>query len=253
MTAAPSKPRTLRFHLTSLVFVSVVPLLIFAVIIAALLEKQQHTSLERSFRDTVRALTVAVDHELTSSISVLQALATSEHLDTGDLKLFYREAQRVVATRPGWITINLTDVSGQQLINVYRPFGAQLPSIGHLEDVRHTLDTGEPAISNLFTGLVLKVPTVGLTVPVRRRGTLKYALGARLDVGNLSLLLSEGKLPPDWVAMIFDRQGTILARTRGIEQWLGKPAPAAFVTQSRQSEEGANRAVTKDGVAVYGA
>jgi len=228
-------------------------LLIFAVIIAALLEKQQQTSLERSFRDTVRALTVAVDHELTSSISALQALATSEHLDTGDLKLFYREAQRVVATHPGWITINLTDLSGQQLINVYRPFGAQLPSIGHLEDVRHTLDTGEPAISNLFTGLVLKVPTVGLTVPVRRRGTLKYALGARLDVGNLSLLLSEGKLPPDWVAMIFDRQGTILARTRGIEQWLGKPAPAAFVTQSRQSEEGANRAVTKDGVAVYGA
>ena len=53
--------------------------------------------------------------------------------------------------------------------------------------------------------------------------------------------------------MIFDRQGTILARTRGIEQWLGQPAPAAFVTQSRQSEEGANRAVTKDGVAVYGA
>ena len=126
----------------------------------------------------------------------------------------------MVATRPGWITINLTDVSGQQLINVYRPFGAQLPSIGHLEDVRHTLDTGEPAISNLFTGLVLKVPTVGFTVPVRRRGTLKYALGARLDVGTLSLLLSEGQLPPDWVAMIFDRQGTILARTRGIEQCL---------------------------------
>jgi PAS domain S-box-containing protein len=253
VTAAPSTPRTLRFHLTSLVFVSVVPLLIFAVIIAAILEKQQRTSLEHSFRDTVRALTVALDHELTSSILTLQALATSEHLDTGDLKLFYREAQRVVATRPGWITINLTDPSGQQLINVYRPFGAQLPSIGHLEDVRHTLDTGEPAISNLFTGLVLNVPTVGFTVPVRRRGTLKYVLGARLDVGNLSLLLSEGKLPPDWVAMIFDRQGTILARTRGIEQWLGKPAPAAFVTHSRQSEEGATRAVTNDGVAVYGA
>jgi len=135
VTSAPSKPRTLRFHLTSLVCVSVVPLLIFAVIIAALLEKQQRTSLDRSFRDTVRALTVAVDHELTSSI-------------------------------------------------------------GHLEDVRHTLDTDEPAISNLFTGLVLKVPTVGFTVPVRRRGILQYALGARLDVGKLSLLLSEGQLPP---------------------------------------------------------
>jgi PAS domain S-box-containing protein len=253
VTATSSKPRTLRFHLISLVFVSVVPLLIFAVIIAALVEKQQRTSLERSFRDTVLALTVAVDHELTSSISALQALATSEHLDTGDLKLFYREAQRVVATHPGWFTINLTDRSGQQLINTYRPFGAQLPSIGHLEDVRHTLDTGEPAISNLFSGLVLKVPTVGFTVPVRRRGTLKYALGARLDVGNLSLLLSEGNLPPDLVATITDRNGIIIARTRGIEAYLGKPAGPEFVTRSRQSDEGSFRGVTRDGIPVYAA
>jgi PAS domain S-box-containing protein len=237
--------------LTSLVFVSVVPLLIFAIIIAALLEKQQRSFLERSFRDTVRALTVAVDHELTSSVSALRALATSEHLDTGDLKLFYKEAQRVVVTHPGWVTINLTDLSGQQLINVYRPFGAQLPSIGHLEDVRRTLDTGEPAISNLFTGLVLKVPTVGLTVPVRRGGRLKYVLGARLDVGKLSRLLSEGKLPPDWVATIIDRKGITIARTRGIETFLGKPATAEFVARSHQSDEGSFRDVTAEGIPVY--
>ncbi|HXH07943.1 MAG TPA: PAS domain S-box protein [Vicinamibacterales bacterium] len=230
-----------------------VPLFVFAVIIAALLEKQQRASLEASFRDTVRALTVAVDHELTSSISALQALATSEHLDTGDLTLFYKEAQRVVVTHPGWVTINLTDPSGQQLINVYRPFGTELPSIGHLEDVRRTLDTGEPAISNLFTGLVLKVPTVGFTVPVRRRGTLTYVLGARLDVGKLSLLLSEGKLPPDWVATIIDRKGIIIARTRGIDRFLGEPATSEFVSRSRQSDEGSFRDVTREGIPVYAA
>lgn len=253
MSAASSRPRSLRFHLASLILVSVVPLLVFAIITATLLEKQQRASLEASFRDTVRALTVAVDHELTSSVLALQALATSEHLDTGDLKHFYREAQRVVATHPGWITVNLSDLSGQQLINVYRPFGAPLPSIGHLEDVRHTLDTGEPAISNLFTGLVLKVPTVGFTVPVRRGGKLQYVLGARLDVGKLSLLLSEGKLPQDWVATIIDRKGVIIARTRGIDRFLGQPATSEFVARSRQSDEGSFRDVTKEGIAIYGA
>lgn len=245
--------RTLRSHLTLLVLVSVVPLLIFAVIMAALLEKQQRASLERSFRDTARALAVAVDRELTSSILALEALATSQRLDTGDREPFYREARRVVATHPGWLTINLTDPSGRQLLNLYEPFGASLPSIGHLEDVRQTLNTGRPAISNLFVGLVLKVPTVGVTVPVKRGGTLKYVLGARLAVAGLSRLLSEGKLPEDWVATIIDRKGIIVARTRGIEGLLAKPATPEFVAQSRLSEDGSFRDVTQDGTPVYGA
>jgi PAS domain S-box-containing protein len=226
-------------------------LLIFAVIIAALLERQQRAALERSFRDTARALAVAVDRELTSTILALEALATSEHLDTGDLRLFYREAQRVVATHPGWLTINLADPSGRQLLNLYRPFGAPLPSIGNLEDVRQTLDTGRPAVSNLFVGLVLKVPTVGMTVPVKRSERLKYVLGARLDVAGLSRLLSEGKLPPDWVAAIIDRKGIIIAETRGIETLLGTPATPEFVARSRQSDEGSFRDVTRNGTPVY--
>lgn len=251
MSPARLSPRTLRSHLTLLVLVSVVPLLIFAVIIAALLEKQQRASLERSFRDTARALTVAVDHELASSILALEALATSQRLDTGDLEPFYREAQRVMATHPGWLTINLTDPSGRQLINLYAPFGAPLPSIGNLEDVRQTLDTGQPAISNLFVGLVLKRATVGMTVPVKRSGTLKYVLGARLDVAGLSRLLSEGELPPDWVATIIDRNGIVIARTRGIETLLATPATPEFVARSRQSDAGSFRDVTRDGMPVY--
>ena len=69
----------------ALVVVSSVPLLIFAVIVIVLFERQQRASLERGFRDTTRSLTVAVDRELASSISTLEALATSEHLDAGDL------------------------------------------------------------------------------------------------------------------------------------------------------------------------
>ena len=245
------RARTLRSHLTILVLVSVVPLLIFAVIMAALLEKQQRASLERSFRDTTRALAVAVDRELTWSIRALEALGASQYLDTGDLEPFYREAQRVVATHPGWLTINLTDPSGRQLINLSRPFGAPLPSTGNLEDVRQTLDTGQPAISNLFVGLVLKTPTVGVTVPVKRNGRLKYVLGTRLDVAGLSRLLSEGQLPPDWVAGIIDRKGIIIARTRGIETLLGAPAPPEFVARSRQSDESWALGVTMDGIAVY--
>src|SRR2546430_4849416 len=253
MGKLPSRPRTLRSHLTLLVFAAVVPVLVLAIVMAALLERQQRASVERGLRDTARALTVAVDRELSSSLSTMHALATSEHLDTGDLRRFYADAQRVLATHPGWITINLLDLSGQQLVNLLRPFGAPLPSSGDLEVVRRTLGTGQPAISDLFVGPVLKAPIVAMTVPVNRGGALKYALGVGLDVASLSRLLSEGRLPPDWVATLIDRKGIIVARTRGIEGLLGKPATPEFVAQSRQSEDGSFRDVTKDGIPVYAA
>jgi hypothetical protein len=69
------------------VLTSTVPLLIFAAVMTTLFERQQRASVERGLRDTARALTVAVDHELFASISVLQALAASEPLETGNLSL----------------------------------------------------------------------------------------------------------------------------------------------------------------------
>lgn len=251
MTASAARARPLRFHLTSLVLVSVVPLLIFAVVVAALIEKDQRAALERSVLDTTRAIVVGVDRELTSSISLLQALATSEHLDAGDLRLFYHEAKRVAATHPDWLTINLSDPSGRQLFNLNRPFGDVLPSIGHLEDVRRTLATEEPAVSNLFSGLVLKVPTVGFTVPVKRNGLLRYVLGARLDVRGLSALLSQGKLPPTWTAEIIDRNGVIIARTRDIETLLGRRGSPEITAGSRESREGSMGPVSMDGAQAY--
>jgi hypothetical protein len=63
------RPRTLRGHLTALAVASTVPLLIFAAVVAVLLE--------RGLEDTARALSVAVDHELVASISTRQPLAGS--------------------------------------------------------------------------------------------------------------------------------------------------------------------------------
>jgi signal transduction histidine kinase len=245
--------RPIRFHLMGLVFAAVIPVLLFGVIVAVLFERQHRASLEQSLRDTARALTVAVDHELISSLSTLQALTTSEHLDSGDLRRFYESAQRVLHAHRGWRTINLFNRAGQHLISLLRPFGTILPSTEIRAVVRQTLDTGEPAVSDLFVGSVAQAQTVAVAVPVIRGGTLIYVLEAGLDLAALSRLLFEGKLPPDWVATIIDRHGIIVARTWGIEQWLGKPAPPEFVAQSRHVEEGSFSDVTRDGIPVYAA
>ena len=98
----PRRSRSLRTHLGILVAACMVPLLIFAVIMMVLLEKQKRESVERGLRDTARALSVAVDNQLIASVSTLQALAAFDHPDAMDLERFHVQAQRVLATQPGW-------------------------------------------------------------------------------------------------------------------------------------------------------
>ena len=70
--------RPIWFHLMGLVLASVIPILLFGIIVAVLFERQHRASLERSPRDTARALIGPVDHELISSLFItLQALVTS--------------------------------------------------------------------------------------------------------------------------------------------------------------------------------
>ena len=115
--------------------------------------------------------------------------------------------------------------------------------------VSQALDTNVIVISNLFVSPVLNVPVVGVSVPLVRHGIVRYVLGARLDVAALGRVLSEGKLPAEWIGTIIDREGTIVARTRGIEELLGHPAAPEVVAQSRLSEEGSLDAMSLDGIA----
>jgi PAS domain S-box-containing protein len=252
---ALGKPRSIRSRLITLVFASLLPVLVFAAVMLVLVERQQRTLLERSYRETARALTVAVDRELMSSVFALEALATSHHLDGGDLRSFYDQAQRMVGALRGWRTITLYDDSGQlQLLDLLRPYGIPLPIAAEVPAIRRVLDTNAAAISDLFGGPVSSKALVAVAVPVIRGGRLRYVLGARIRVQRLSRVLSEVLLPPDSVATVIDRQGIIVARTRRIDELLGKSATPKFVTLSRSAPpDGSFQDVTLDGVFVYSA
>ena len=117
----------------------------------------------------------------------------------------------------------------------------------------HTLAESVLELSDLFVGRLTNRPIVSVVVPVFHERAPKYALAAIVPAASLLEVLQEQQLPSDWVATIIDRQGTIVARTRAMEQWLGKPAPPAFVARSRGADSGSFRDTTRDGVPVYGA
>jgi PAS domain S-box-containing protein len=216
--------------LITLVVVAVVPMLLFAFSMVALFGRLERRATERGLQDVSRALTLAVDRELETSLRALEALAASLELDAADLGGFYEHLQRVVPTQPRWRAVLLTDANGAIQLVSTQPLGSTAGrSIGDREYFKELVATRRP----VFSGLILErapqpEPVIMMVVPVIRDGALRYVLGAALDMNALSGFMAKQTLPADWTATILDKNGTVLARSREPEAWFGREASPAL-------------------------
>ena len=242
---------SIRSRLALLVTACVLPALLMAV---ALINADYQHQREQMLRDAIgtgRAMSFAVDSDLASVVSALRALATSPNLTRGDLPAFHRQAREVLETQKQNINnILLTDAAGQQHLNTARPYGTALPMSGNLSHVRRVFDTGEADISDLFVGAVVKTPIVSIAVPVRRGDTIIYSMAATISPQRLLAMLARQQLPPDWIGVIVDGSGTILARTRDMERFAGTKATPALLERLQASAEGSLETESVEGIPV---
>lgn len=229
---------------------SIVP----AAVLAGLLIGYDYYSRERErlVRDsiaTARALATALDMEFMGAKRALYTLASSTQLSSGELSAFHGQAQAALKDQT-FTNIVLLDASGRQLVNTARPYGEPLPAQGNPLQLLHTFETGEAVVTDLFTGPVLRRHILAIGVPVRRDGKTRYSLSAGIDPQILSSLLTRQRLPPGWIAAIFDTQGTIVARTHDAERFVGQTGAPDLVQRMREADEGAIEAHTLEGVAM---
>jgi signal transduction histidine kinase len=258
----------LRWHLAILVLAAVVPLLIFTAILVQQHFEDARGLLQRGMRDTVRALSTAVDGEVKASWAVLETLAASPLVEFGDLRRSHELSARAVEGRQGaWVV--LFDRSGQQLVNSSRPFGAPLPNpfrdarppsddprypalpLGGAEPVRKVFQTGRRVVSDLFVALDSGQPIIAVVVPVTRGGQVVYALEMSLDPGVFQRLLLDQRPSAGSVETVLDGRGLVIARTVDSVGRLGRPLGADMAAQLRGSDEGLGEGHTWEGVAVY--
>src|SRR5262249_16537569 len=140
----------------------------------------------RSLTATARALSLAVDGELTAAVTALEGLATSSDLDTGNFRAFHAQATALRQQRPGWTTIALDDPDGTEILNVLRPLGPRLALTGKdPEDIRRVAATGQPVIGDAFVGPLSGLWVIGIHVPVVRGGTVRYVLSTTIHTHDL--------------------------------------------------------------------
>lgn len=214
--------------------------------------QREYANVGRTTIDTARALMQTVDRELSSSEGVLQALATSPYLASGDLAAFYDQAQATLNHRDG-NNFMLSDASGQQLINTYRPFGTALPRHANPNQLRRVFDSGESSISDLYIGGVTRRPIISIDFPVWRGNKVVYDLSMGFSPDRLGEILKRQRLPADWLAGILDSNGVIVARTHDAERFVGQKGSGVLMKRMLEASEGSFESISLDGVPVISA
>jgi diguanylate cyclase (GGDEF)-like protein len=248
---APMKPGripTIRSSLVVLVVACVIPALLMASALITYNYQRERARLVRDSIATARAMTSAMDRELAGVQSTLSALATSPSLSSNDFRAFYDQAKEVLPTLIA-NNIVLIDANGQHQINTLRPYGEALPS-STSPQLRRIFETGSPVTTDLFPGPVIGRPLLAIGVPVRRRNAIVYSLDAGIVPERLSGILTQQRLPPNWIAAIFDSTGTTVSRTHEMNRFLGKKGSPALVKRMSEVAEDSIVVTSLEGIPV---
>jgi PAS domain S-box-containing protein len=257
----------LRTQLILLVLAAVIPLLSFTGLVIYQDIGEQREILGRGMRNTVRALSLALDGEVKAVRSILETLAVSPSLAADEYGSFHAQSTRAIAGLEGAYII-LFDKTGQQLVNTRFTFGDALPNpllqakppaadrrfpllpVGGDAIVREILTTRRPVVSDLFVALSTGRPTIGIGIPIMRGEAPHYVLQVAIEPEPLLRLLRAHRLPEDSVASLLDRNGAIIARTFDAEGRLGDRLAPKLAAQAATAAEGAAAGRTKEGLQV---
>ena len=245
---------SLRARLILLVIASLVPLLGFSL-------GREYLEYEAEFNHTrqrtlvlARGMARTIEQEIHAHIVVLEALAQSTSLRSGDFEWFRTRAEAVVAQQfPGSNIIVLRE-DGQQLMNTIVPRDAPLPVRPDLTTVRQVFATGEPAVSDLYRGAVGPRPVVAIDVPVKRGdGSVVYVLSINPHLETFAEVIRRARPAESWVASVFDRQGVNVARTLNPERYVGQKAGDVLLGRMQAEREGISVNVSREGIPLLSA
>lgn len=249
-TARICRPASIQFWLASLVLACVVPVWIAAGFLIRFDYLSKRALTEQRMLETSRALTLVLDRDLANMQASLTDLATTSSFANGDLPAAYARAQLVVNSQPG-ADIILSDATGQELINTFRPFGSPLPKRGSLEGVNEVFTTGRPVIANVYKGASTEQLKVSVDVPVFRDGKVVYDLAMAVPPDRFSAIFAQQHLPPEWVGSIFDSHRIMVSRTRAAEQLAGHLAGLGIRKRMDDVAEGTAEVVNLEGVPMF--
>jgi two-component sensor histidine kinase len=242
--------KSIPLRLGLLVAGVVLPLTIFAAVLVYYnYEANRRTAYDRILQ-IARGVATNIDAEFRAAIASLEVLALSEALERDDLAAFRQQAEHFVKSHFPQSAVVVSDASGQQLLNTAVPAGTPLPRYTRMADLRRVFEEHNPQISGLLFGTVVHRNIVAVDVPVWRDGKVVYDLAASLPLSNFTAMIMRQRAKPDWTIAVFDREGTVIARSRDNERFVGRSASPSLYPVLMNEFEGTLDTTTFDGTVV---
>jgi signal transduction histidine kinase len=239
---------SVRTYVVGLIVVVLLPLIAFSGFLVIRSAEHEQDIMASFVRDRTRATASAIESELSAWRARLFIVASEVNREPTSLVTF---RERAAEDFPG-MTVILTDLSGQEVVNTEVAFGTALPMSADTETLRRVSATRSPDVADMTIDPVTQRPAATISVPVMVNGALTYVLS--LDVlPTLSDLLTQLDLPPGWIATIADRTGITIGRNHDADRYVGQAGRPLFIKQIHTAEDGWFPGVSREGVPLYNA
>lgn len=220
----------------ALIAAIVVPILLFAIAVSLLLDRQDRHAIEGQLEIAARSASAAANLKLAGEVATLETIAVAIDLAEGvDAPALY-EVRRVIAAEPAWLGLRLSDpVSGETIVHLGQGLGEALGAeleqpVGlggevRIGEVRRPEAKGTP-------------PYVPIQVPIRRDSRISHSLTAFVSADAFSDLLDDQNLPSGWIAGILDAEERLVGLNRagrGSNEQIGTYAARSVVERIRRS------------------
>ncbi len=226
------KPRhvSTQRYLLALVAAVVIPLLAFASFMLVWYVAGERARTEREALRTARQVALLVDGQLEQFASLLQGLAASSSLQSGNLAQFHADARRL--TEGGDLVIVLREFGPRQLANTQVDYGIALPPPVPLsEHEREQFAAGRTVISGVYKSPISGETRIAVAIPVRMQERVGYILAITLQTARIRETILSAT-PSGWLIGIGDAGGTVVARSERHDEFTGTRTGGDFLQRA---------------------
>ena len=221
-----------------LVLVTIAPLLALGLAVQYVeYENDRATANERTV-ELARGVALQVSREVEADLRALQVLAKAGRLRRGAIEAFRELAESALSDRLAGANIMVVDEHGQQLLNTALPPGTPLPPSQSLDNTRQVFATGQPRVSDVYFGNIVKRPSVAIEVPVKdetNRVMYTLTLDPRPDT-FVDIIRHQGARKGVVIALI-DRAGTVIARWPDSNKYAGQKVVPELLARLKDAPE----------------
>ena len=168
------RPVSVRSYLLGLILVVLVPLLGFGAYLVIRAAQHEQELLAETVRGRTREFARALERELANLRSHLFIVANVGTVEGEGFVNFYDRAHSDMERRG--MTVILSDLSGNELLNTEAPLGATLPPLADQGTLRRVATTREPDVSDLTIDPVTHRPASKVSSTWIRTAISKLAI-----------------------------------------------------------------------------